>query len=217
MLCEFLYADDWGQYLPGPSSTVFPTEAPSAHISTTTGLLFQGGYITDSNLWKCPSAQAQNPHFIDWPFVDHGPRTFDYTHTERTWCMPYTDTLDPANPTMYKTKWDENILPGKHRKITTFPRPSSTVVLAEENTGLVPDNCGLGSGDFSAVLNDPRFCRNDLIEPRHLGASTAACLDGHVIIILCSLKDCETHSGRFLYEENGPKQIHLMPEYCPER
>jgi len=64
------------------------------------------------------------------------------------------------------------------------------------------------------VINDPFLCATDVVEPRHLGASTAACLDGHVILISCALpNNCP---GKLCtVDDNGPKMIHKFLEYCP--
>ena len=222
MLAETLYAGEWGDFLPGPSAIIIcdfsntvlgeratlPTTANNPPKSQA-GLLAQGGYIADPKIWLCASAQAQNPHVI-YNSTDWGRRTYDYTVSEATYVKPYTGSLVSGQ---YDRANFVSLL-GDHRLITTFPGPEKTVVLVEENTGLVPTNCARNAGDDTgAVINDPFFCVTDIIEPRHVGASTAGCLDGHVIIIPCGL--CENR--RFQYNENGPKMIHLMPEYCPFR
>jgi prepilin-type N-terminal cleavage/methylation domain-containing protein len=239
VLCSILYANDWDNYLPGPLGIVnrFPpkereasgapasmecTVGPCATLPTTTGstagLLATGGYLTDSEFWKCPSAQTQNPNVI-YSGTDFGPRTYDYTVSYPTISRPFSGTLDSMG-LIPNGDLDDLFIPYGHRKITTFPGPSQTVVYAEENTGLVPGCCGRTPGcpgDSGvvdcAVINDTLFGWTDAIEPRHLEDSTAGCLDGHVILIRCSVKDCP--EGCQGYNDNGPKQIHRMPEYCP--
>jgi hypothetical protein len=215
--------------LAGPNAIVTPT-GPStcpgpncaAQYPTCTGphagLLATGHYLTDPNFWKCPSSGLSITQ-----------ATFDYTMPDPIYKNPY-DPTGPAGPLdsngMLPVAFYSNFfLPGDpvgdvnngniangHRKITTFPGPSHTVVLAEENTGMVPGSCGR-SDTSSAKINDPLFRYQDETEPRHVNASTAGCLDGHVIIIPSSIQGCTNRV--YTYSEDGPKQVHRMPQYCP--
>lgn len=216
ILGETVYANDWDQYLPGLMGIVIPPtdDWVSATYLTTTGanagLLAQGGYITDPQLWKCTNAQARSPDVID-PFTgtNYGPRTYDYTQPQPTYSRSWSGTLIndmiPVN--------NFTALPDYHRNTLSFPDASNTILLVEENTGLVPDNCGRAG--IPQVINDPRLCAEDQIEPRHMGASTAGCLDGRVIIIPSRISCPPPHPTPYAYKEDGPKQIHRMPEYCP--
>lgn len=122
---------------------------------------------------------------------------------------------DAITPTLEAGIWGDYYLPGDHRKITTFPSPAQTTVLLEENVGLVPNDCGQSYP--APKINNAYFSwanPGDVVEPRHLEASTAGCLDGHVILINCGIPTaCQTTP--YTYRQNGPKQIHRMPEYCP--
>ena len=63
------------------------------------------------------------------------------------------------------------------RQISSFDEPSYAIVISEENTGLYiyPDDF---TGD-QQVLNDPTFTNDDVTEPRHVGVSACAYMDGH--------------------------------------
>lgn len=206
--------------LSGGGTSTFP-------VSDYRGLLAAGGYITDPNFWLCPSTQNKNLIGIAG---DYGPRKFDYTVSVATWRKPYNLSIPGISPINTTTGLlDDNDqafvwlgqnallrlssdLNNAHRKLTTFPNPSQTVVFVEENTGMVPAGCGNASGE---QINDPQFCLGDVVEPRHLNDSTAGCLDGHVILISSSTTECSTHYTPYKYEESGPKMIHRMPQYCP--
>ena len=220
MLCQILYANDWDQYLPGPKGIVtnpgggdFPHPASAAWDTCSgnnAGLLAQGGYITEPDFWKCPTAQASNP------LTKGGERrTYDYTISISTFRRP-TPLVNGGSfdgMFMFQEQYEDDVykFPGDHRKIITFPAPGKTVVFAEENTGMVPNGCGGSATDDT--INDPYFCWHDLTEPRHLETSVAGCLDGHVITIYNTTRNCA--DVVYKYGENGPKMIHLMPEYCP--
>ena len=197
------------------------------------GLLCGGGYVTEASFYLCPSAQARTPNLVEdtgGGYNDYGRRAYDFSMSAPTYSKPYRGNLNAngmMNPgTFYDTgSSDVLCILGYHRKLTSFSSPSKTAVLLEENTGMVqPDNAGrITKGDWF-VLNDPFFRGEDVVEPRHLEQSTAGCLDGHVILIPCSLRNVPDTGGggsgidqRFLYSEDGPKMIHLMPEYCPRQ
>ncbi|MDD5454734.1 MAG: type II secretion system protein [Candidatus Ratteibacteria bacterium] len=226
MLCEAMYADNWNQFLPGPRAIVGATDAELPHPESAAwltcegahlGLLALEGYITEPKFWMCPSAQASNP------LTGTGEhRTYDYTVSIATFRKPWPYDLVAAGPWQDMYDYDLQFndlslkLPGDHRKITTFPDPSNTVIFAEENTGMVSlGECGGSTVVVPAdqVINDPLFCYNDLTEPRHLETSVAGCLDGSVITIYNTTNNCENIV--YKYGENGPKMIHLMPEYSP--
>jgi len=194
------------------------------------GLLAKDGYITEAEFFKCPSAQARN-NLTSGGF----PRQYDYSVSNPTWRRPWLGTLTAKGLIPVNDLWTNFYLPGDegpagagpgsppgmtylpngHRKLSSFPGSSQTVVYVEETTGMVPVNCGMYNG---AMLDDPLMCFQNAIEPRHLENSTVGCLDGHVILICSSLKDCSSHVGvanPYMAKECGPKTIHLMPEYCP--
>ncbi|MBU0534580.1 MAG: hypothetical protein KJ887_07335 [Candidatus Omnitrophica bacterium] len=187
------------------------------------GLLFSGGYLTNPEFFKCPSAQARNP-LIPGTSPTRPRRQYDYAISERTWVIPSTAVLD-ANG-MYRTVFEgggissAEACPGGHRKITSFPGPSQTVVYAEEHTGMITGTtCGCTPGcpwpgGCPYAMNDPRNCSCDLVEPRHLNDSTAGMLDGHVILIPSSLSGCLI--AICPYTKSCPKKVHLMPQYMPE-
>ncbi|MCK4905596.1 type II secretion system protein [bacterium] len=204
MLINIIYANDNDQYLPGPSGI---SSGNASESDVKGGYLYTGGYLTNLDYWKCPSAQALYPN------TQAGyPRAIDYTVSMPGYFVPYNQAnsaggLD-GNGMMTFISSDE-ITPSRTRKITTFPGPSQTVVYAEENTGKVPSGC-FGS---TYTINDPTLCWEDVVEPRHIDNSTAGCLDGHVILIPCALSGCK--AGECLYTQNCPKRIQLMPQYCP--
>lgn len=97
MLANLLYANDWNQYLPGPSSIVIdPAVQPAIYNPCTgnkAGLLATGGYITNCEFWRCPSAQARFPISTDG--VNR--RTYNYTVSIVTFTKPAnTLFLEPA-------------------------------------------------------------------------------------------------------------------------
>ena len=217
MLAELLYANDWNDYLPGTRAItrlggVIGSGENEATFTTTganAGVLGAGHYITDPNFWKCPSAQAQNP------FGPSGsPRQYDYTVSESACLPPYSGGLDANGMIGCEARWSSLGTASSnydHQKSSQFVGPSQTVVLVEENTGLV--TCVAGSCYSIMKINDPRYCRGDVVEPRHVQDSTAGCLDGHVILISCSIKPCP--ATVVTYSGNGPKMVHHMPQYCP--
>ena len=252
-LVSLLYADDWDQYLPGPRGIVDPPEPviPSGNdtdnsaswspcdqnyndnltgssYTPTIGLLAKGGYITEAEFFKCPSAQARNKKTIDG--LD---RQYDYTVSNFTWRKQWSGAFDAQKLIPYGDLWDNSVfflpgdpspsmddftnLPNGHRRITTFVLPTQTFIYAEENTGMVPLLCGGLSASSAGGINDPLFCYTDVTEPRHLENATAGFLDGHVSLVCSSLKDCPTHTGAnsvYQHNECGPKRMHCMPEYC---
>ena len=231
MLANILYAGDWDQYLPGVRGTnmwdsLVAINAPAGWSPTNVdpygdhrGLLATGGYNLNPDFWKCPSAQARYPKVGGGGAEGLRDRQYDYTCSVPTWRKPYDSTID-ANGLVDDTRFSWYGDAGAplalssdpfncHRKITTFPGPSQTVVYAEENTGMVPSGCD-GSGDR---IDDPSLSATNVVEPRHLNDSTAGCLDGHVILIKSSTSNCT--GGICKYAQNCPKRIHLMPQYCP--
>lgn len=235
MLSNILFAGDHDQKLPGPTGIILDPRYGSACVSPVLplsggppapadfpvddyrGLLATGGYLTNPDFWKCPSAQARNPYITDPYMPADSLRHFDYTVNVATFRRPYDMSpdadgfIDIDNSGFAWYGFGRLDIADGQRKITTFPSPSQTLVYVEENTGQVPTNCGTTT---EPVINDPQFCDEDVIEPRHLNASTAGCLDGHVILINSSIAGCP-HPSMYKYTENGPKQIHKMPEYCP--
>ena len=220
VLANALYATDWNDYLAGPNGVITAVppgtctiNAPGAlqhcacvstNSGTYTGLLATGNYLNNPAFWLCPSTIQKNAGKGLYP-----KRTFDYTVASGTWCAPYSGGLtNGMTPSLY---YQTAALPGMHRKLSTFPGLSRTVMFAEENTGLVTGDCGMSG--LASVINDPLLCAADVVEPRHVNDSTGGCLDGHVILIPSSMKNCKT--AVFTYYENGPKQIQNMPEYCP--
>ena len=203
MLSNIIYANDNDQYLPGPYGI---SSGNASESDVKEGYLYTGGYLTNLDYWKCPSAQALYPN------TQAGyPRAIDYTVSMPGYFVPYNQASQNGVLIAGMTDFisSDEITPSKTRKITTFPSPSQTVVYAEENTGKVQSPCF----GYVNTINDPYLCWEDVVEPRHIDNSTAGCLDGHVILIPCSLSGCK--AGECLYTQNCPKRIQLMPEYCP--
>ena len=228
VLANALYANDWDDYLPGPRGYTgyLPTGTSgfggdacgygngdcATIFPTSNGPLGKGGYINDPKFWLCPStvnkACLTRPTGVGEP----KPRTYDYTCLQGTYSY-YSGGMPNAVNAQYSDTF--GLATDGHRKISTFPGASRTVIYAEENTGIVklPPEPACGGGTVT-VINDPLFCSvTDRTEPRHVNDSTAGVLDGHVILIPSSVKNCKTST--FLYSENGPKLVHHMPEYCP--
>ncbi|MBU1767580.1 MAG: hypothetical protein KJ648_05710 [Candidatus Omnitrophica bacterium] len=203
MLANILYANDWDQWLPGPYGVAIAWGASEIHLKT--GSLYTGGYLTNLDFWKCPSAQALNPMVG----TTSTPRAFDYTVSMTGYFKPYNEasaagTLDANDMMVFASggpPGGDELNPAKTRKITSFPGPSKTMVYAEER---------------AQTINDPYFSWDDVTEPRHINDSTAGCLDGHVILIPSKAEGVGSGSGGVcLYSDSCPKKAFLMPEYCP--
>jgi len=214
-----------------PINGVFLDSAHQPPSPNSIGLLAKGGYIIEGNFFKCPSAQSRNRD------VSEGvPRQYDYTVSNATWRKPWVeppvgrwDTFTPTlinygdfwnTPTFY-LPGDEpgpsgpgtgmTWLPNGHRKLTTFPIASQTLVYAEESAQYYDSGYGADDG---AQINDPLFCYQDITEPRHLENSTGGFLDGHVALI-SSLREDAPPIRAVPFNTPYPKRIHVMPEYCP--
>ncbi len=157
MIGHFAYAGGHKNFLPGENG-IAPNPGQGkdwANTSTRTGTLYQTGVITEPDVWLCPNDSRP-----------HGQHTYSYTLNGRTGIRP-EDYLkhDPrsiaANPS---DPWFIG-----SRKIDSFRSPSTMIMFAEENTGLLP----------GIIIIDPRFVGEDLTEPRHLGGAVAVYLDGH--------------------------------------
>ena len=173
-----VYGAMFNEYLPGPNGIVdmsLPNDPYGmlACTSTNTGLLGKAGVVTSPEMWMCPKVKLPCPgiwyetHGYPWghegwteTMIRENPYTYHFSYNARTFCTP-----DGAD-------WIDNDL--RSRNIDTFPEPSCTVLLAEENSGMIP----WSSSDYQ-VLNDPYFCGPDRTEPRHLGMSQVGYLDGH--------------------------------------
>ena len=142
--------------LPGPYGTVDITGTPytdrvSAPIST--GRLYQAGVVTEPRVWLCPNDMRAPDTY-----------TYSYTNNGRMIVLPEDDGL------LYP-RWISGGDAHHCRTVESFQRPWRTIVLAEENTGMIPD---------WHQINDPYFIGSDLSEPRHLGMTQVGYLDGHV-------------------------------------
>jgi len=169
MAAELLYTSGANGYLPGERAIVdwrWHLEQGGtsgkwgwkATIPTSTGLLHRLGILTDPQAWLCPKAQNDSPD--------------DWYHNGVT--DPYTYHFTTSAATMHPSYSGGAPCPDRHRRIETFPRASESIVIAEENTGMIdPAIC------FEAI-NDPWFTWPDVTEPRHMDRSQAAYLDGHV-------------------------------------
>lgn len=158
-----------------------------------TGLLYQAGLVAEPNLWLCPAVTSRSPgeHYLkigyptSWTQQDvaENAYTYHFSYNARTFLDPVFDRLMPPQPTT--SEWRAALAANNGRsfagdgtpettgmrKLSTFPNPERTILLAEENTGMVE-----GAAE---VLNDPQFIAYDVTEPRHLGVSQVGYLDGH--------------------------------------
>lgn len=181
------YAGENKLWLPGPKGIVDETaetppgdiDDPSdpywgwrATISTETGLLHTGGYVTNPKVWLCANAELRGPG--DWyrqigeSNVLTAPWTYHYTINARTY------GVDEGEDDPYRyNDYDGD----RRQKLTLFNNPGQTIGMGEENTGMLP--YGTSSGECEEVLNDTDFIEPDMAEPRHLGASQVGYLDGH--------------------------------------
>ena len=151
---ENVYAADHDGSLPGPlgvadlrlGDTGLWTNTP-----VTTGRLYRTRVITQPEIWLCPK-----------DFREPGTFTFSFTYNGRTMIRPEDD----GEPDPRLISWNDYEI---SRKVDSFERPYRTILLAEENTGMLP----------GWIINDPFFIFSDISEPRHLGASQVGYLDGH--------------------------------------
>lgn len=168
VLAHRLYATDT-KYIPGERGVVAPpfsTDWWNAPISS--GWLAQHKVIKDPRIWLCPSDRGARPS-------NSGRYTFSYTINGRTGIVRADDWKSGSGPVPRSIGqtvmgWDYwSIGP---RKLDSFKYPARTILLAEENTGMVPG---------AILINDPRFTNIDVTEPRHRSgkASAVGFLDGH--------------------------------------
>jgi prepilin-type N-terminal cleavage/methylation domain-containing protein/prepilin-type processing-associated H-X9-DG protein len=139
-----------------------------ATIPTSTGLLHRGRFVQEPKIWLCPKALFSCPA--------------DFYHNNAT--DPYTYHFTVNRSTMRNYGAVDT-----HRSLQTFGSASDTILLAEENSGMIPE--------CSEVINDPWFTPPDITEPRHMGMSQAGFLDGHA------------------HEVEPGLRIYDMEEYCP--
>lgn len=176
MKAHAAYASMSNQYLPGSNGIVDMTQPNDPYgmlacLPTSTGLLATTGVMTSPEMWLCPKAKLSCPGI--W-YEEHG-----YPWGHEGW----TDELIRENPYTYHFSYNAMTffapdfsyeLENSMRRIDTFPDPRKTVLLAEENTGMIP----WSSQDYQ-ILNDPDFAGPDRTEPRHIGMSQVGYLDGH--------------------------------------
>ncbi|MCK4627214.1 MAG: type II secretion system protein [Phycisphaerae bacterium] len=180
MKAHATYASFSNRYLPGPDG-VAEDHPPhplgiEACIPTSTGLLATTGAMTLPEMWLCPKAKDPNPglwyreHGVpygsNWTLeqVEEYHYTYHFSYNSRTFLDPRCDAIAGCYDFV------ENYM----RRIDTFPYPARTILLAEENTGMMS-----WSPSRFQILNDPWFHGPDWTEPRHLGTSQAGYLDGH--------------------------------------
>ncbi len=182
MKAHATYASFSNLYLPGPDGVVIwpgirRPNGIEACIPTSTGLLATTGVMTLPEMWLCPKAKYPNPgpwymqqnageNAGGWTeeLVKKYNYTYHFTYNSRTFLDPKCD----ARADCY------DYVENRMRRIDTFPYPARTILLAEENTGMMP-----WSAEHYQVLNDPWFHGPDWTEPRHLGTSQVGYLDGH--------------------------------------
>ena len=203
MSAHATYASTYDGALPGlngivttlnPDGTKVPNDpyGMSACLPTETGLLSQNGFVTSPEIWTCPKAKLscpgiwymENGYHDGWmpqgwtdELVEKYPYTYHFSYNDRTLCMPG------------KTAYGNSM---GSRNIASFYDPSHTVLLAEENTGMIPY-----SDTNYQILNDQIFRGPDLTEPRHMGKSQVGYLDGHA-------NQVDSHL-----------QLWVLEEYCP--
>lgn len=198
------YAADNQMYLPGFMGIVdmsLPDE-PWGRLAThptLTGLLEKGGYVDRPEIWLCPSVKLRCPGtfyekngYPGWYIGRHWtpqeiakyPFTYHFTLNARTCFSRACDSWQRGEPLPRGvepgTFWATDAA-GKityQRRSDSFSNPARVILLAEENTGMVPWD-GQPSGVGSEVVNDPKFINPDVTEPRHLGESMGGYLDGH--------------------------------------
>ena len=155
-VAESVYAEHFGGQLPGPLGVGDIRLGGTGRWVDTpvqTGRHWQAGTITVTEIWLCPRDNREPGTF-----------TFSFTYNGRTMIAPEDD--GQANVWLMNHGNDYLI----SRNVDSFARPWRTILLAEENTGLLE----------GYQINDPFFIGVDWTEPRHLDASHAAYLDGHV-------------------------------------
>ena len=187
------YATDNGGRLPGMYGSVaayqvhhLPWGAKSV-LSVKTGHLWTSGALRSEKAWLCPSTRFKSPFewykMIGEPTQGRtDPWTFHFTYNYRVTLVPEMDDLAPGEPgygngvrVAAKTEYDGC------RRLATFANLSTSILLAEENTGWIsPSEIPPPSmGGPKQVINDPMFVNPDVSEPRHLGNSQVGYLDGH--------------------------------------
>ena len=136
----------------------------------TTGRHWKAGTVMDPGIWLCPRDVRQPGTF-----------TFSFTYNGRTMIPP---EQDGQHHVWLMNHGDDYLI---SRKVESFARPYRTILLAEENTGMIE----------GFRINDPFFIGVDWTEPRHVGFALAGYLDAHV-------------------DEIPPyTQIHLDPNWWP--
>ncbi|MCK4627213.1 MAG: type II secretion system protein [Phycisphaerae bacterium] len=194
-----IYGAMYNDYLPGPDGTAIltgyhPTVGMAACNPTSTGLLATTGVMTVPEMWMCPKAKDPNPGPWYLAHPPGGPRwtpedlkkyryTFHFTYNSRMALDPASDGKGEQGDYSY------SFMPDMMRRTDTFPDPSNSILLAEENTGMMEY-----SEEHYQILNDPWFHGPDWTEPRHLGTSQAGYLDGHAGSIpshICLFKNPE--------------------------
>ncbi len=197
MTAHTTYAAMFNGSLPGPWGIIddsLPNDPYGmlACYSTDTGLLAKTGVVTSPEMWTCPMASLVCPGIwyerngypyggcVHWTRddIENHRYTYHFSYNARTFLDPRLDKWTWGLP---KPPGTDDILyvENEMRKIETFPVPSRTILLAEENTGMVPYNYDYGYGPAFQILNDPWFAGPDVTEPRHLGTSQVGYLDGH--------------------------------------
>lgn len=157
-IAHHTYADGNDGLIPGEQGVADPRDPlPWSRTPVTTGWLFESGSLENEEAWLCPSDGRTE-----------GEYTYSFTLNGRTGILPEDDGIGPPGWPRMTSGSRYKIGP---RKIETFPNAPATILLGEENTGHDPD--------ARHKINDPRFINEDMSEPRHMGVSSVAHLDGH--------------------------------------
>mgnify|MGYP006278654973 CR=1 FL=1 len=143
-----------------------------ATTPTSSGLLWRGGFLQEPDIWLCPAVHYTSPGEHYGNGLDD-PWTYHFTTNARTMF---------GRGGMYDFMRTDDGAMHFHRRASDFKCTSRTILLAEENSGMISQE------DFTAVyghnvpfevINDEWFTWPDLSEPRHLGDSQVGWLDGH--------------------------------------
>ncbi len=197
MKAHHIYATASNDRLPGPWGVVDDSLSNDPYgmlacYSTDTGLLAKGGMVTSPDIWKCPKAKLSCPgiwyetYGYPWgnegwtpQLIEENPYTYHFSYNARTFLNPKLDQWTWGDPMPAGVGYSNMYAENEMREIASFPEPSRTVLLAEENSGMVPYNYNYGYGPAYQILNDPWFSGPDVTEARHLGTSQVGYLDSH--------------------------------------
>ena len=156
MVAENVYAGQYDDQLPGPLGVGDIRKGGTGQWIDTpvnTGRHWDAGTLRNEEIWLCPK-----------DFREPGTFTFSFTYNGRTMIPPEQD----GQPGVWLMNHADDYLIS--RKVESFDRPWRTILLAEENTGML--------GGYQ--INDPFFIGVDWTEARHLDYSQAGYLDTHV-------------------------------------